>query len=276
MREGVHPLRHRKERLEQPRLAGRVVRRNRHHHLHVQPAVPDLVEADVVAGPPRLRHDGVAGPARNHRGGVHVARSHDASVRADERELRRPAQAAGVVERADRLLVGERLDVRRDSRGLREELAHAHSEGGAAEVQRIVQRLLDAHVEPAVDPAVQELEREVVHDGDRRDGQDHEHDHHPHRELGARAPLPCLMEQAVQVPGDQDAQTDQRHGVDREQNRVELAEARRVLRGVAHEVGRSQQDQAQDDDRDGALSEPAHGTTRHSNHPVFSRHCGLR
>ena len=40
-----------------------------------------------------------------------------------------------------------------------EQLAHAHAEGRAAELQRIVQaRALDRHVEPAVDAPVQELE----------------------------------------------------------------------------------------------------------------------
>ena len=276
VRQRVHPLGHGKERLQQQRLGGRLLRGYRHHHLHVQSTVPDVVQPDVVAGPPRLLHDRIAEAARDHRGRIGVARSDDTSVRADEGELRRPAQAPGVVECADRLLVAERLEVRRDSRGLREELPHPYAERGAAEVQRIVQRRFDAHVEPGVDPAVQELEREVVDDGDRGHGQDHEDDHHPHREPGPRTPIPCLAEQVVQVPGDQGAQADQRRGVDRQQGGVELAEPGGVLRGAAHEVRRSEKDQTQRDDRAGALPEAARHSIRHSNHPLPSRHAGLR
>ena len=216
--ESVHSLRHGKERLQQPRLDGRLVRRNGHHDLHVQPAVPDFIQPDVVTGSPRLRHDPVARTDRNHGGGIHVARTDDVPVRTDERELRRSAQAAGIVERADCLLVVQRFEVRRDSRGLREEFAHAHSERGAAEFERIVQGRFDPHVEPTVDPTVQKLEREVVDDGDRRHRQDHEDDHHPYRELGSGAPFSCLMEQVIQVPGNEDTEADQRYGIDREQN----------------------------------------------------------
>ena len=274
--EGVHPLGHGKQRLQQPRLAGGLVRGDRRHDLHVQSAVPDVVQPDVVAGPSRLEQDRIVGAARDHRGRIGVARSDDAPVRADEGELRCSAQAPGVVERADRLPVGERLEVRRDACGLRQQLPHAYPERGTAQIQRIAQRLLDAHVEPTVDPAVQELQREVVDDGDRGHGQDHEDDDHPYRELGPGTPFPRLVEQVVQVPGDQDAEADQGHHVDREQDRVELAEPRGVLRGVAHEVRRSEEEQAERDDRPGALPETAGHSIRHSNHPLFSRHAGLR
>ena len=282
-RRGLHAVRKRvhsfgdgKQRLEQPGLARCLVRRYRHHDLYVQSAVSDIVQTDVVAGPACLRHDGIARTARNHRSGVCVARADDESVRADESQLRRPAQAPGVVERTDRLPVGERLEIRCDSRGLREELAHANAERSPAEVQRIVERLLDAHVEPAVDTAVQKLQREVVDDCDRCDRQDHEDDDHSDRQLGARTAFSCLIEQVIQIPGYQHAETDQRHGIDCEQDRIELAESRGVLGGVAHEVCGSEQDQTQNDDRAGALSELIHCRTRHSNHPLFRRQLGLR
>ena len=274
--ESIHPLGDGKECLEQLRVAGRLARGHRHHDLNVQSAVSDVVETDVVARPPGLGHDGLAGAARDHRGRIGVARADDVPVRADEGELRCAAQTPGVVERPDRLFGGERLEIRCDSRGLGEELAHSHPERGAAEIQRVVERRLDAHVEPAIDSPVQELEREVVDDGDRRDRQDHEDHDHPDRELGARTLRPRLVEQVVQVPGDEDAETDQCRGVDCEQDRVELAEPGGVLGGVAHEVRRSEQDQTQRDDWRGTLPDAVHRGIRHSNHPLSSRQSGLR
>ena len=123
---------------------------------------------------------------------------------------------------------------------------------------------------------MQELEREVVDDGDRRHGQDDEDDNHPHRQLGARSPFTCLAEQSVQIAGNQRSEAEQRDGVEREQRRVELAEPGGILGGDAHQVGRTEQYHAETDDRPDALAESAHRSIRHSNHPLFSRHCGLR
>ena len=65
-----------------------------------------------------------------------------------------------------------------DQAGFFQRLALAQVERATAEFQRILQRLFNPDIKPAVDTFMDEIEREVIHDTDRDDGQqDKDEDH---------------------------------------------------------------------------------------------------
>ena len=124
-------------------------------------------------------------PARQRLEWVFQTRRDDALVGAEHGHLQRPGGAALLVD-AVRDILGGGVEQRvRKILGVARILAHAQIQRGARQHQRIVQALLHLDLKPAVDAAIQELQREQIHDEQRRDHQRAENGNRARRQARA-------------------------------------------------------------------------------------------
>ena len=279
--ESPHTLGQGKEALEKSGLFGKLrqgsvlfscrPRGQAHHDPDVQSRVADRVEIDVTAGLARLPQHGFARLVRDEVAMLDGAVRDDETLRAEQDQLRRFGGKPFVFQPQRDLVLPRLGEIRGEQPGALEQIAHARVEGGAAEVQRVVECLLDAHVEPGIDALAEKLERKGVDDDHRGYRKGDEECRDAPRETCSGLALPHLPGEAVEVVSDEHRKREQSRHVDDEEHRVEAVEACRALRRVAHEPERGeQQDQRRNGQESGIQS--AHCVRIQEYQSLRSRH----
>ena len=232
---------------EHARLVAGRSQRHLHGGAHQEAAAGDRIERHVLA--PRLHDHFVARTRRHDLAEALGAGAEDAAVRAEQRQLDRLALLARFVEQrasgrraaaSSSAIVARALHV----------LAHAQVERGARQRQRVFQAFADLDVEPAVDAAVEEHDGEIEHEQQRHHRQRRRHPHHARFQARADHALAPVADQLHEAAADQDQQHQQAGDVDADDERMQVAEVRRLLHRLRHDQERSDPQPRADQDQD--------------------------